>query len=564
MEQRPRRASNARVVSVGVLLVIAWSLVGYRLTVVQGARAQEFAARGLEQRVRGETLAADRGTIFDRDGRELAVSVEGTTIYANPHEIGDPETTASLLAPLLGRNPTDLAQELASDAAFVYLVRQLDPVDAEPVREAALDGIHFLTEPRRVYPSGELAAHVVGFVQDGDNSGLEGIELFYDTALAGTPGALVVERDPYGRVIPQGDYLVEPAEQGSDLVLTIKSEIQFAATIALAEALDRTGAVAGSIVVLDPETGQILAMANLPTFDPNDRADAPVENLRNRAVTDLFEPGSTQKAVTISGALESDVVQPTTSFVIPDTIEILDTVFKDVTIHPDQLTVTEIVAHSSNLGTILVGDLLGTRSLYTYMYAFGQGRQSGIDFPGEAPGVLHPPEDWCLTTCLAGTSIGYHVSVTPLQMAMVYATVANDGMWVQPHLVSEIVDGTGSRNPTSPLARRVISAETAGELRIMLEAVVDRGTGSQAAVSGYRVGGKTGTTEKYLADEQAYSTEDVVASFIGMAPIDDPKVVIAVVLDSPVNDASGGKGAAPVFAEVMLAALHQVGAVPSG
>jgi len=564
MEQPPPRASNARIVSVGVVLVIAWSLVGYRLTVVQGAHAEEFAARGLEQRLQSETLAADRGTIFDRDGRELAVTVEGVTVYANPHEISDPETVASLLAPLVGRNPTDLAQELATDAAFVYIARQLDPEDAEPIEDAGLAGIHFLSEPRRVYPTAALAAHVVGFVQDGDNTGLEGIELFYESELAGTPGALLVERDPEGRVIPQGAYRVEPAEQGSDLVLTIKSEIQYAATNALAAAIERTSAAAGSIVVLDPETGEILAMVNLPTFNPNDRTGATTDDLRNRAVTDVFEPGSTQKLVTISGALESDIVAPTTSFDIPDRIEILDTVFKDVTVHPDQLTVTEIVAHSSNLGTILVGDILGTRPLYTYMYAFGQGRPSGIDFPGEAGGVLRPPEEWCLTTCLAGTSIGYHVSVTPLQMAMVYATVANDGMWVQPHLVREIVDGSGGRSPAMPLARRVISSGTAAEMRIMLEAVVARGTGTAAVVSGYRIGGKTGTTNKYLTDLQAYSEEEVVASFIGMAPIDDPKVVVAVVLDSPQDDASGGKGAAPVFAEVMLAALHQVGVPPNG
>lgn len=564
MEQEAPSRRNGRLVSVGVLLVIAWTLIGYRLTVVQGARADEFAARGLEQRLQSEILAADRGTIFDRDGRELAVNVEGVTVYANPREITDPESLASLLAPWLARNPTDLAQDLASDAAFVYLARQLDPESAQPIRDAGLTGIYFLSEPRRVYPTGALAAHVVGFVSDGDNAGLEGIELFYEAELAGTPGVLLVERDPQGRVIPLGEYRVEHPEQGSDLVLTIKSEIQYSATQALAAALERTGATSGSVVVLDPESGEILAMVNLPSFDPNDRSGAPVDALRNRAVTDVFEPGSTQKLVTIAGALESGIVAPNTSFEIPPRIDILDTVFRDVTVHPDRLTVTEIVAHSSNLGTILIGDLLGIRRLYTYMYSFGQGRPSGLDFPGEAGGVLRPPEDWCITTCLAGTSIGYHVSVTPLQMAMVYAVVANDGMWVQPHLVMEIVDGEGNRQATLPLARRVISVETAAQMRIMLEAVVLRGTGSAAAVPGYRVGGKTGTTEKYLPDIQDYSEEEVVASFIGMAPIGDPQIVIAVVLDSPQEYASGGRGAAPVFAEVMLAALHHVGVIPGG
>ncbi len=553
---------NIRLLSVGGLLVLAWTLIGYRLTVVQGAYAEEFAERGLEQRLQSETLAADRGTIFDRDGRELAVTAEGVTIYANPLEIDDPEAVATLLASLLSLNPTDLAQDFAGDTAFVYVLRQLDPEIAESIRRAGLPGIYFLSESRRLYPAGELAAHIVGFVSDGDNAGLEGIELFYDSDLAGTPGQLLVERDPQGRVIPQGEYLVEPAEQGSDLVLTIKSEIQYAASQALAAALERTGAASGSVVVIDPETGEILAMANLPSFDPTDRAGVPVDALRNRAVTDVFEPGSTQKLVTIAGALEAGVVAPATSFSIPESIEILDTVFEDVTVHPDQLTVTEIVTHSSNLGTILVGDLLGTRSLYTFMHAFGQGRASGVDFPGEAEGVLRPPDEWCLATCLAGTSIGYHVSVTPLQMAMVYATVANDGMWAQPHFVAEIVDGSGERQPAAPVARRVVSLQTATQMRIMLEAVVERGTGSAAVVPGYRVGGKTGTTQKYLTELQAYSEEEVVASFIGMAPIGDPKVVVAVVLDSPQEYASGGRGAAPVFSEVMLAALHQMGVPP--
>jgi cell division protein FtsI (penicillin-binding protein 3) len=413
-----------------------------------------------------------------------------------------------------------------------------------------------------VYPTGALAAQVVGFARPDDNRGLEGVEFEYDAALAGTPGELLVERDPYGRTIPQGEYSVVPAEPGTDLVLTLQTEIQYAALTALEEAVERTGSRAGSIVVLDPASGEVLAMANMPTYDPNDRDTAIPRMMRNRAVTDTFEPGSTQKLVTIAAALEAGLVEPGTTFTIPERIEIQDTVFEDFTLHPEQLTVTEIVAHSSNLGTILVGEELGTRLLHQYMFAFGQGRPSGVDFPGEAGGVLRPPEEWCITTCLAGTSIGYHVSVTPLQMAMVYATIANDGIWVEPHLVGEIVDGRGVVEEVMPLERRVVSSETARQMRLMLEAVVERGTGSAAAVPGYRVGGKTGTTEKYLAESGTYSEEQVVASFIGMAPIDDPRVVVAVVLDSPASDSSGGKGAAPVFAEVTLAALHQLGVPP--
>ncbi|MCU0281200.1 MAG: penicillin-binding protein 2 [Acidimicrobiia bacterium] len=559
--RRPR-GLNARLVMVGVALTLAWLGVGYRLVVVQGTRADEYAARGLDQRLHTETLAADRGTIFDAEGRELALTVDSVTVYANPREVTDPAVEAVYLASLTGQDPAVVEQLLSSDGTFVYVARQLDPADAALVEAADLPGIFFLNEPKRVYPAGSLTAQIVGFVQPDSNEGLEGLELHYEALLAGTPGQLRVERDPAGRTIPQGEYSVVPAEPGSDLVLTLRTSIQFAAAEALQEAIDRTGAAAGSVVVLDATTGGVLAIVNLPGFDPTERASLVPERVRNRAVTDLFEPGSTQKLITVAAALEAGLVEPGTVLEIPEHIEILDTVFQDFTEHPNRLTVTGIVAHSSNLGTILLGEMLGARRLHEFMVAFGQGRPTRIDFPGEAGGVLQPPEDWCVTTCVAGTSIGYHVSVTALQMAAAYATIANDGVWVQPHFVAEVVDGQGSRVLTEPAERRAVSVETARRIREMLAAVVEEGTGSLAAVGGYRVGGKTGTTKKYLSGTGEYSDEDVMASFIGMAPIDDPRIVVAVVLDAPREDASGGKGAAPVFAAVALAALHQLGVPP--
>jgi cell division protein FtsI (penicillin-binding protein 3) len=559
--RRPR-GLNARLVMVGLALTLAWMGVGYRLVVIQGTRAEEYAARGLDQRLHTETLAADRGTIFDADGRELALTVDSVTVYANPQEITQPDIVARYLGSLLGRDPAGIETLLSSEGSFVYVARQLDPADADLVRQADLPGIYFLHEPKRVYPAGSLTAQVVGLVRPDDNVGLEGLEYYYDQQLAGTPGELRVERDPQGRTIPQGEYEVTPAEPGSDLVLTLKTSIQYAAEEALRDALERTGASAGSVVVLDPTTGAVLAMVNLPNFDPADRADLTADQVRNRAVTDLFEPGSTQKLVTVSAALESGLVTPNTVLQIPPRIEILDTVFQDFTQHDASLSVTGIVAHSSNLGTILLGQMLGAERLHAYMVGFGEGRPTGIDFPGEAGGELAPPQDWCPSTCLAGTSIGYHVSVTALQMAMAFATVANDGVWVQPHLVEAVVDGQGVRTQVEPNQRQVVSSVTAREVRSMLEAVVEMGTGAEAAVPGYRVGGKTGTTKKYLSDIGAYSDEDVVASFIGMAPIDQPRVVVAVVLDAPKEDASGGRGAAPVFSAVALAALHELGVAP--
>jgi cell division protein FtsI (penicillin-binding protein 3) len=559
--RRPR-GLNARLVMVGVALLVAWLGVGYRLVVVQGTRAEEYEARGLDQRLHTETLAADRGTIFDAEGRELALTVNSVTVYANPREVTDPAVEARYLASLTGQDPAEIEGLLSQEGTFVYVARQLDPADADLVRAAGLPGIYFLEEPKRVYPAGSLTAQIIGFVQPDNNGGLEGLELGYEEELAGTPGQLRVERDPAGRTIPQGEYSVTPAEPGSDLVLTLRTSIQYAAAQALAEGMERTGARSGSVVVLDAETGGVLAMVNLPGFDPEERESLLPEQVRNRAVTDLFEPGSTQKLITVAAALEAGLVGPDTVLEIPESIEILDTVFQDFTEHEDFLTVTEIVAHSSNLGTILLGEMLGAQRLHDYMVAFGQGRMTRIDFPGEAGGVLRPSEEWCITTCVAGTSIGYHVSVTALQMAVAYATIANDGVWVQPHLVAEVVDGQGSRVPVEAGRRQVVSAETARQVRAMLAAVVEEGTGSLAAVGGYRVGGKTGTTKKYLSETGEYSDEDVVASFIGMAPIDDPRIVVAVVLDAPQQDASGGKGAAPVFSAVALASLHQLGVPP--
>ncbi|MFQ5947249.1 MAG: peptidoglycan D,D-transpeptidase FtsI family protein [Acidimicrobiia bacterium] len=565
MGRRRRRALNTRLVLVGVVMVLAWGGVAYRLVQLQGFQSEEFAAQGLDQRLRRETLAADRGTIFDRAGRELAVTVDAVTVYANPREIGDPEVTARLLAPLLNMDPETLRERLDQDKGFVYVARQLERDTAGRVRRAELPGIYLLDEPKRVYPVGGLTAQVIGFVRTTDNRGIEGLEFQYDEALSGRPGELLVERDPFGRTIPQGNHSVVPAEPGSDLVLTIQTEIQHSAHKALAAALDRTGARSGSVIVIVPEVGEILAMVNLPSFDPNNRGRADPDTFRNRAVTDVFEPGSTQKLITVAAALEAGVVEPTTPFDIPPKLKRHDTMYTDFTRHPDRLTVAEIVAYSSNVGTILVGDEMDATTLHDFMSVFGQGRSTGIDYPGEAAGILHPAWEWCETTCGASTAIGYRVSVTALQMAMVYATIANDGVWVQPHLVKEIVDGQGGRRPMELRTRRVVSAETAAQMRLMLEGVVDSGTGRFARVDGYRVGGKTGTTKKYLEEQGVYGDE-VVASFIGMAPVDDPRVVVVIVLDAPQNEGSdtGGSGAAPVFAEVVFAALHQLGIPPDG
>ena len=555
-----------RLLSVGVVIAMAWVGVGFRLYRIQGPGAEAYAERGIEQRLRREVTAAARGTIFDRTGAELAVTVDAVTVYANPREIDDPVTVAGLLAPLVDGDADAIAERLSQDTPFVYVARQLERHQADRVRASALPGVYFTKEPKRVYPAGSLASHVLGFVQVDDNSGLEGVEYQYDDVLTGTPGEVLVERDPYGHGIPQGEYAALPAEPGGDLVLTIHREIQYSVQQALAAVVAETDAAGASALVIAVETGEVLAMANVPDFDPNDRNAADLAAFRNRVVTDVYEPGSTQKLITIAAALEEGTVRPADVFSVPRRLVVADPegdkVYEDVGNHPPDLTVSDIVAYSSNVGTILVEQRLGDELFRRYLARFGLGRPTEIDFPGEVGGLLRPITEWCPTTCGPSTAIGYGVSVTALQMAAAFAAIGNDGVWIQPHLVREIVDGAGSVQPVEPLTRAVVSPATAAQMRAMLAGVIEKGTGSRAAVDGYRVGGKTGTTQKIGADG-TYG-DDVVASFIGMAPIDDPKLVVAVMIDAPATRQYGGEIAAPVFAEIMQAALHRLGVVGDG
>ncbi|MDH3259739.1 MAG: penicillin-binding protein 2 [Acidimicrobiia bacterium] len=563
-------ATDYRLVAVGIALIVAWVAIGVRLFQVQVVRADELAAMGLDQRLTVKELAADRGNIFDREGRELAITVDATTIYANPQQVTNPEVTSTLIAAALGLDADELFEKLSSDRSFVFLARQVEWQQAEPVTQLTQPGIHWYAEPKRVYPAGSMAAQVVGFVNI-DNQGIEGLEYEYDEELSGYPGRLEAEQDPGGRLITFGEYDVVAAIPGSDLVTTIDREIQFVAEEVCEDTIARTAAQRCSVVVLDPATGEVLAMVTLPGFDPGNRSGADPDRFRNWTALSVFEPGSTQKLVTVAAALEESAVSWTTTFEVPDQIEIVDGAcpdneevygcFSDIAPHePRIMSVKDIVTRSSNVGTILIGRELGEKNLARYLEAFNYGAPTGIDFPGEAAGQINLANG--CQSCPASAAIGYSVSVTELQMAAVYATIANDGVWVQPHLVKEIVDGTGVRSPIDPKRREVVSAETARVVRLLLQSVVesDEGTGHGARVSGYSVGGKTGTTRRFVEGE-GYSG-DFVASFIGMAPIENPEIVVAVVVDAPYSDNTGGRAAAPAFAEIVERTLHQMGVAP--
>jgi cell division protein FtsI (penicillin-binding protein 3) len=567
------RFGDLRVVALGLVFVLAWAGIGYRLFTVQGAGAAELAERGFDQRVRHETIDAKRGTIYDRDGVELAVTVYGKSLIADPSLIQDPTAAAALLAPIIGGDYVDLARRLDSDGRFTYVARNLEnDVVAEisaAVEQADLIGFSFEAAPLRIYPSGALAAPIIGLTHADDGRGIEGIEAVMDTELAGRPGKRVVERDQAGRAIPQAEYLLEASTPGSDVVLTIDREIQYTAEQALQDAIDSTGALGGSVVVMDPETGEILAMVSLPGFNGMDRSTLDPSVIRNRAVTDVYEPGSTLKVVAVAAALEEGVVRPDTPFDTPPEIDISGETYSDHGTNPPVMTVTDIVAQSSNVGTIKIQRQLGDETHYRYLDAFGLGRPASIDFRGEATGRLDHVSEWCGPACGASAAIGYGIGATTLQMAAVYAILANDGEWVEPHVIAEIVAPDGASIVSEPRRRQVISAETAQTMRSMLRGVVSDGTGFRADIEDFPVGGKTGTSDKFDVETGEYSETETIAWFIGIAPIDDPSLVAAVVLDAPAGimpDGTelkfGGASAAPVFADIVESALHQLGVPP--
>ena len=572
-----RRSTDVRLLTIALLFVGAWATIIYQLYQVQVVDAAEYTAAADRQRVRVEETSAARGTIYDREGRELAVSIEARSIYANPRQVKDPGSTALALSEVFGLDVERLREKLQSDSTFVFIARQVEADEADEVEALRLAGIHFLTEPKRVYPSGSLAAHAVGFVNI-DSKGIEGLEAQYDGVLTGAPGRILAERAPGGQVIPHGRIEVQPAVPGADLIVSIDREIQFMAHRACVDAILTTQAQRCTVVVLEPDTFEIMAMVVVPSFDPSHRSDLDVSSGRliNTAVRSLYEPGSTQKAVTVSAALEEGVVEWDTQYLVSDKIEVVDGAcndaeeevfgcFTDFSPHPPEvLTVRDCVRFSSNVCTIKIGQELGKDHLGVYLDAFGYGSSTGIDFPGEARGTVNLPEG--CPTCPASAAIGYSLSVSPLQMAVVYATIANGGVRKEPRLVTGIVNGSGVSQQSPGSSERVLSEDTARLVRLMLKSVVDSGTGTRAAVPGYTVGGKTGTTRKFDHEVGAY-TDQYVASFVGMAPVEDPRLVIAVVVDTPrpgssVVERTGGVVAAPLFSQVMEGSLHQMGVRP--
>lgn len=501
-------------------------------------------------------LTPARGTIYDTNGAALAVSVEMDSCYAEPKSIADLRTAAARLAPVLEMPQETVFRRLQGNRNFVWLKRRLTPDVAKRVHELDIEGIGFVKETKRYYPNSEVASHVIGFTGL-DPEGLEGIERRYDSTILGGTGYLVTERDALGRNVALKGTVVQNGAMGHNVTLTLDKNIQYIAEKELAKAVTNSGAKAGTAIVMDPNTGRVLAMSNFPTYNLNSHGDYASSVWRNRAVADSYEPGSTFKTFLIAAALEEKLVRPGDGI----NCEGGSYAIGGRTIHDThkygRLSVAEILKYSSNIGVAKIGSKLGASRLYSYLKNFGIGEKSGIDLPGETSGTLRQWSQW-YGIDLATISFGQGVTASSVQLAAAFSAIANGGVLMKPYLVEKITDSDGNVVTTfGPQARRrVVSPETAKSVAMMLEGVAaDGGTGTNASVEGYRVAGKTGTAQKVDPITKGYSASKRTASFIGFVPARKPRLTILVMIDEPKTSPYGGVVAAPAFSAIALQSL---------
>jgi cell division protein FtsI (penicillin-binding protein 3) len=538
-----RGAANGRIVLLAGAFAVLLGAALVRAFWLQAVQGDAYAAMAMRQHRETVVVPAGRGTIFDRNGEPLAIGEQAMTVFANPRQVDRPRELTLAIAKALDLEPAAVYPLLTDRSkGFVYLARKVDPGDAAAFEKLGFSGVGFYPEELRTYPQKRVASQVLGYAGL-DNLGLEGLERSLNGVLAGKPGSQTIVKDPIGRALDVVS--TKPETPGRNVRLTIDHQVQANAEAVLAETIAQHGANAASAIVMDPHTGAVLAMATAPGFNANRFPTTRADRRRNRAVTDTYEPGSTFKLVTIAAALEENVVTPGSSFVLPPTLQVADRVIHEAHIRgTERMAVREIVERSSNIGTITIAQRLGEGRLAYWIDQFGFGKETGIDFPGESPGFALPPEEWSGST-IGTVPIGHGIAVTPVQMARAYAAIANGGVLVRPHLVERVDGKTVARKRDA----RVVSRQVSRQMLDMLRGVVVEGTGTQAAIPGYTVAGKTGTAAK-IDPGGGYSHTDYVASFVGMVPATKPQLVIMVMVDEPSGSIYGGDVAAPAFRQI--------------
>jgi len=534
-------------------IIFSFVMVVLRLSDLMIINHKRLAERAKQQHVKVENVPARRGIIFDRLGREIALNLERESLYGDPESLNLTNEDIKKLALVVEKEPRVILSKIPEGGRFAWIERKLGPEAAEKIRALDIKGLGLLPEAKRYYPNGDLASHILGFVGI-DNQALEGIELQYDKYLKTAGGKIFLGRDASGRTLSSG---VNTEAKGNNVVLTIDEVLQHITEKELDRAMVKWRAAAASVIVMDPFTGEILALANRPSYDPNRPGSASNSERRNRAITDCYEPGSTFKIVIGAGSLEEKIVRPNSLFdVSRGGIEAGGKTIRDVHKY-GVLSFQEVIQKSSNVGSIMVGMKLGKERIYQYAKLLGFGEKTGIDLPGEVSGWMVPPEKWSGTS-IGAIPIGQEVAVTPLQVLRAYAAIANGGFLVRPHVVSEVIspDGQALVSFGNREKKRVLSARTAELFKDILKSVVEEGgTGESASVNGNEVAGKTGTAQMINPLTKRYSKEKYVSSFVGFVPAEDPKLAIIVVVYEPKGQIYGGVVAAPVFRDIADKAL---------
>jgi len=559
-----RKRLSLRIMMISCAFILLFSITILRAFQLQIIERDKLTQLIEKQYLKYVKLPPKRGTIYDRKKRELAVSIEVDSVYARPGNIKNKKEIAKKLSPILKVNYRSLKRKLKSDRPFVWLKRRISPSQSTKIKKLHLEGIGFIEESKRFYPNRELASNCLGFAGL-DPKGLEGIELEYDSYLKGTPGYLLVERDALGRNIYTQNIKQVNATKGHNLQLTIDKTIQYLVEKALEEGVKKNKAKAGIAIVMVPKTGEILALAVRPTFNPNNFWDYSPSQWRNRVVTDAFEPGSTFKMFLISSALDEGIFQPQDIFYCENGSYFLeDRVIHDVHKY-GWLTLTKIIKYSSNIGACKIAENLGKKKFYCYIRKFGFGSKTGIDLPGETSGLLALPYKWSRIH-LGTISFGQGISISPIQLITAFSAIANGGILMKPYLVKAIFNDRGEIiKEFHPESRwRIITQRTAKQVTSILKTVVEKGgTGENAFIPGFEIAGKTGTAQKVDPEIKNYSTHKVISSFIGFLPADDPKLAILIITDEPQGIPYGGTVAAPIFKKITSQIIRYLNIPPN-